>query len=38
MTMIERPKDLTSEGHDWRICGCNDCDIIRWEYWHERGQ
>lgn len=24
------------ETHNWRVCGCRDCDSIRWEYWRTR--
>lgn len=26
------------ELHDVKVCGCDDCDIIRWEYAQEKGQ
>ena len=28
------PADMTSEDHDWRSCGCDDCyDMRRDIYW-----
>lgn len=23
--------------HEWRLCGCETCDLIRWEYAQEMG-
>lgn len=35
------PMSLSSEDetyiHDWRLCGCDTCDIIRTEYEMEMG-
>lgn len=31
-------KHDTSETHDVNVCGCRECDIIRWEYWVEKGE
>lgn len=32
-----KPADLTTEDHDWRVCGCNDCRDIQDEVHYSRG-
>lgn len=24
--------------HDWRLCHCQACDLVKWEYQQEMGQ
>lgn len=33
-----KPADLTTEDHNWRDCGCKECDDIRYDIYLSRGE